>query len=44
LEHLKEALPKSIGDVALDIKDAIKTIDEINPSPLFNSTNIIRHA
>lgn len=43
LKHLKEALPKSIGNVALDIKDAIKTIDEINPSPLFNSTNIIRH-
>jgi hypothetical protein len=43
LNHLREALPKSIGDVALDIKDAIKAIDEIEPSPLFNSTNIIRH-
>jgi len=43
LNHLKEALPKSMGDVALDIKDAIKTIGEIKPSPLFNSTNIIRH-
>lgn len=43
LNHLKEALPKSLGDVAFDIEDAIETIDEIKPSPLFNSTNIIRH-
>jgi DNA modification methylase len=43
LNHLKDSLPKSTGEVATDISDAIKTINEIEASPLFNSTNIIRH-
>ena len=43
LNHLKESLPKSAGEVAFDISEAIKTINEIEPSPLFNSANIIRH-
>lgn len=43
LNHLKESLPKSTGEVTIDISEAIKTINEIEPSPLFNSNNIIRH-
>jgi DNA modification methylase len=43
LNHLKDSLPKSTGEVATDISEAIKTINEIEASPLFNSTNIIRH-
>jgi DNA modification methylase len=43
LNHLKDSLPKSTGEVATDISEAIKSIDEIEASPLFNQTKIIRH-
>ena len=43
LTHLKEGLPKSSGDVAFDINDAIKTIDKVEPSPFFTPNNIIMH-
>jgi DNA modification methylase len=43
LNHLKDSLSKSTGEVATDISEAIKTINEIEASPLFSSTNIIRH-
>ena len=43
LNHLKGGLSKSSGEVSFDIIDAIQTIDEVMPSPLFRSTNIMRH-
>lgn len=43
LNHLKVGLLKSTGEVTFDITDAIKSIDEVIPSPLFNSSNIIIH-
>ncbi len=43
LNHLIESLTKATGEIAADISEAIKTINEIEPSPLFTSTNIIRY-
>lgn len=43
LTHLEESLSKSKDEVALDILDAIKTIDQVQPSPLFNPNTILLH-
>lgn len=41
LKHLEENLKKSSGEIQLDILDAIKNIDRVLPSPLFNPKNVI---
>ncbi|HEY8780753.1 MAG TPA: DNA methyltransferase [Mucilaginibacter sp.] len=41
LKHLENSLTKSKDEITFDIIDAIKTIDLIQPSPLFNPTNIL---
>lgn len=43
LAHLEASLSKSKDEVALDILDAIKTIEEVQPSPLFNPNTILLH-
>jgi DNA modification methylase len=41
LNHLEAGLIKSKDEAALDILDAIKTVNEVQPSPLFNPTDIL---
>ena len=44
LKHLESALPGTAGDIRADIKDAIKSIDEIEQSPLFTMKEIFSNA
>jgi len=41
LKHLEESLKTAVGEIQLDILDAIKNIDQVLPSPLFNPKNVI---
>jgi len=41
LKHLEESLKTAAGEIQLDILDAIKNIDQVLPSPLFNPKNVI---
>jgi hypothetical protein len=43
LKHLEQNLSLVEGEIAFAIEDAIKNIDQISQSPLFNPTNIIVH-
>lgn len=42
LSHLEQGLLKSQNEITLDILDAIKTNEQVQPSPLFNQTNILK--
>lgn len=41
LQHLQNNLKTALNGVKFDIAEAIQNINEVNPSPLFNSKNII---
>ncbi|MDR1974390.1 MAG: site-specific DNA-methyltransferase [Bacteroidales bacterium] len=43
LKHLEKSLKTTQNGVQTDIQDAINTIKEVMPSPVFNSKNIIKN-
>jgi site-specific DNA-adenine methylase len=42
LAHLNQGLSKAIGDVKADILDAIKKIEQVTPSPIFNPKSLFK--
>ncbi len=44
LKHLETALPGTVGDIRMDIQDAIENLDDVEQSPLFDVKEIFSNA
>ena len=44
LKHLESALPGTVGDIRMDLQDAIKNLDDIEQSPLLDMKEILPNA
>jgi DNA modification methylase len=44
VKHLEKSLPNLGGEIKFDVEDALKSINDIAPSPIFNSNQILTYA
>lgn len=44
VKHLEKSLPSLAGEIKFDVEDALKSINDIAPSPIFNSNQILNYA